>query len=82
MIASAPVQLVPLQSLRAGERGRIVDVQGAASAVNRLHELGLRVGEPLRMLRAGPPYLIQLGEVRLCLRPEADVVVLVGLGEE
>ena len=58
----------------------IADLDGPAAAVNRLLELGLRIGERVRMLRPGPPHLVQLGECRLALRPEADVVVLVGVG--
>ncbi len=77
-VALAPPTL-PLDFLRAGETGRITGLDGPAAAVNRLAELGLREGQPVRMLRPGPPYLVQLGETRLCLRPEADVVVLVEL---
>lgn len=72
---------VPLDLLRAGEAGRIADLDGPAAAVNRLEELGLRVGQAVRMLRPGPPHLVQLGETRLCLRPETGVSVLVGLGD-
>ena len=34
------------------------------------------------MLRPGPPHLIQLGETRLCLRAEVDVIVLIELLED
>ena len=71
---------VPLDMLQAGEAGRIADLDGPAAAVNRLEELGLRVGQSVRMLRPGPPHLVQLGETRLCLRTEEGVSVLVGLG--
>ena len=80
MVAAAlALPPVPLDLLQAGETGRIAGLDGPAAAVNRLAELGLREGQPVRMLRPGPPHLVQLGETRLCLRPEADVVVLVGV---
>lgn len=82
VIAPRPAPLVPLDSLQTGERGIIADLDGPLGSINRLHELGMRVGEPLRMLRAGPPHLIQIGESRLCFRPESDVIVLIGVGEE
>lgn len=78
MIAPASV---PLDSLQAEESGTVVDLDGPAGAVNRLQELGLRIGERVRMLRPGPPHLLQLGETRLCLRTESDVLVLVGLSD-
>ncbi len=81
MIAPVTLPLVPLDALQAGEAGFVADLDGPVAAVNRLQELGLRVGEPVRMLRQGPPHLVQVGETRLCLRPESDVLVLIGLGE-
>ncbi len=74
----APVLVVPLEVMRAGEIGVVADLDGPESAINRLRELGLRVGEQVRMIRPGPPHLVQLGETRLCLRHESDVMVLVG----
>lgn len=73
--------LVPLDALQAGEVGFVADLDGPVSAVNRLQELGLRLGERVRMVRPGPPHIVQFGETRLCLRPESDVLVLIGLGE-
>ena len=81
MIASLDRPLVPLDAMETDEVGFVADLDGPAAAVNRLQELGLRVGARVRMLRPGPPHLVQLGETRLCLRPESDVLVLVGLGE-
>jgi Fe2+ transport system protein FeoA len=81
VIAPSTIQLVPLDALHAGEGGVVADLDGPVGPVNRLQELGLRVGQRVRMLRPGPPHLVQLGETRLCLRPESDVTVLVGLGE-
>lgn len=73
--------LVPLDALLVGERGCVADLDGPPAAISRLQEMGLRPGQALTMVRPGPPHLVQLGEVRLCLRPETGVVVLVGLGQ-
>ena len=59
----------------------VADLDGPSAAVNRLQELGLRIGQRIRMLQPGPPHLVQVGETRLCLRAEADVLVLIGLDE-
>jgi ferrous iron transport protein A len=80
VVASSTLPVVPLDSLRVGESGVVVDLDGPAVAVSRLQELGLRVGQRLKMLRVGPPHLVDLGEARLCFRPESEVVVLVGVG--
>ena len=69
--------LVPLDLLCAGEAAVVADLDGPSAAVNRLQELGLRVGQRLRMLCPGPPHLLQLGDTRLCLRPDSGVFVLV-----
>lgn len=76
------IPLVPLDLLRRGERGRVAAIDGPAVSVNRLHELGLHAGQPVTMLRPGPPHLVLLGDTRLVLRAESDIVVLVGLGQE
>jgi len=81
VIAPATLPWIPLDSLQAGETGFVADLDGPSAAVNRLQELGLRVGERVRMLCQGPPHIVLVGETRLCLRPESDVLVLVGLGE-
>jgi Fe2+ transport system protein FeoA len=78
----APVVLppVPLDALNANEAGVVLDLDGPAVAVNRLQELGLRIGERVRMVCPGPPHLLQLGETRLALRSDPDVLVLIGVG--
>lgn len=79
-VSPPPLPWVPLDLLREGEAGRVADLEGPAGAVNRLQELGLRIGQQVRMVRPGPPHLVQVGETRLCLRTAADVIVLVGPG--
>ena len=71
--------MVPLDSLRAGESGAVLSLDGPEYSLNHLREIGLRVGCPVRMLRPGPPHLLQIGDTRLCVRPESDVLVMIGL---
>jgi Fe2+ transport system protein FeoA len=67
--------------MQSGEWGYVADLFGPPAVINRLQELGLRVGERVRMLRNGPPHLLQLGETRLCFRSEPEVSVIVGINE-
>ncbi|MBA3314451.1 MAG: FeoA domain-containing protein [Planctomycetota bacterium] len=81
MIAPTLAPLLPLDAMQSGESGYVADLDGPPAVVNRLQELGLRVGERIRMLRCGPPHLLQLGETRLCFRSEPGVSVIVGIYE-
>ncbi len=79
MIAPTLAPHVPLDAMQSGEWGYVSELLGPPAVVNRLQELGLRVGERIRMLRPGPPHLLQLGETRLCFRSEPEISVLVGI---
>jgi Fe2+ transport system protein FeoA len=81
VVASLLAIQVPLDAMRDGESGYVSDISGPPAVVNRLQELGLRVGEHVEMLRSGPPHLLQLGETRLCFRSNPDVTVVVGIEE-
>lgn len=76
---SPDIPTIPLEALQTGERGAVLSLHGPEDGVNRLREMGLRVGAPVRMLRPGPPHLLQIGDIRLCVRPAADVLVMIGL---
>jgi Fe2+ transport system protein FeoA len=82
LVAFSTLPLVPLDAMQVGEIGFVAEVDGPAVAVNRLQELGLRVGQRVRMVQPGPPHIVQFGETRLCLRPEPDVLVLIGFGDD
>jgi ferrous iron transport protein A len=71
------VDLLPLDLLNTGDSGDIAEVSGEPAWVNRLAELGLRAGCRLRVLRAGSPCLLQIGESRLSLRGENAMQILV-----
>jgi Fe2+ transport system protein FeoA len=69
--------LLPLELLNSGECADIAEVSGEPHWVSRLAELGLRIGCRLRVLQAGSPCLLQVGECRLCLRGECVLQILV-----
>lgn len=72
-------QVVPLEMLRAGERGRIHDVHGRTDMVGRLEEMGLRAGAAICMLRPGSPCIIALEDHCLSFRGEQAASVFVEL---
>lgn len=72
-----PTDLIPLEFLNAGEWADIADVTGEPSWVSRLAELGVRIGGRLRVLQAGSPCLLQVGESRLSLRGDLATQILV-----
>lgn len=74
-------ELLPLHMLPPGSRARIGQLVGPAEDVHRLEELGLRVGEPVEMVRAGNPCIIKLGGSKLCFRDNETLGVLVQTGD-
>lgn len=69
--------LLPLDMLRAGEWAEVAEVHGEPGWVGRMAELGLRLGSRLRVLQAGSPCLLQVGEARLSLRGELAFQIMV-----
>jgi Fe2+ transport system protein FeoA len=69
--------LVPLELLSGGEWGEVAAVSGEPHWVGRLAEIGVRVGSRLRVLQPGSPCLLQVGGVRLSLRPDWATQILV-----
>lgn len=72
-----PTDLLPLELLNNGEWADIAEVTGEPCWVNRLAELGVRSGGRLRVLQAGSPCLLQIGESRLSLRGDCLMQILV-----
>jgi ferrous iron transport protein A len=72
-------QIVPLEMLRAGEQGRISEIDGQAEFVHRLEEMGLRPGVSIRMLRPGSPCILDLNHQRLSFRADELASVFVEL---
>jgi ferrous iron transport protein A len=61
---------VPLTMLKAGQSGKIVQVQGGAGLINRLSALGVRPGGRITkvssMLMRGP-VTVQIGRVQVAM---------------
>ena len=68
---------LPLDRLNVGQAARVEQVVGEPQQVRRLRELGFRDGEPVEMIQAGSPCIIQLGSKRLCFRATEMLGVLV-----
>lgn len=51
-----------------GDEGVVVEAGGAPAFAARLREMGFLPGEPVRLLRAGCPLIVQIGDSRLGLR--------------
>jgi|GEM_PF-621973 len=69
--------VVPIEALPVGERGRIVDFVGPDDWRHRMAELGLREGAVIELIRAGEPCLIGIGLQRLSFRCDPSMMVLV-----
>jgi ferrous iron transport protein A len=71
------MQILPLELLPAGQVGRVCDVSGQAALVHRLHEMGLREGTEIRVVRPGAPCIVAFEDHRLSVRLEDEVTILV-----
>jgi Fe2+ transport system protein FeoA len=76
-IETVSQEILPLDLLGSGEWADVEEVCGEPKLVGRMAELGLRAGSRLRVLQAGRPCLLQVGESRLSLRGDAGFQVLV-----
>lgn len=63
-----PRSLALLSTCRVGEEGEIAEIVGTPLFTARLRELGIVPGESIRILRAGCPMIVQVGEARLAIR--------------
>lgn len=87
MIRSVPDsqwnEVIPLRLLAPGSTGTIVDIDGKPDVVVRLHEMGLRPGCDVRMVRPGRACIVAIGNHRFGFRgaDAAYVMVAVGRGE-
>ena len=69
--------IIPLELLSAGERARIVDIDGDAAFVNRLNEMGLSEDAEIKMVQSGSPCIIALDNHRLSFRGEEAAMIFV-----
>jgi ferrous iron transport protein A len=73
--------LVPLSMLQPGQQAWIDQVLGQADDVQRLEELGMRVGSAIEVVQAGSPCIVRLDGAKLCFRACDVTSVLVRLQE-
>lgn len=77
---AAATNLLPLRLLAPGQTALIHEVLGRVDQVHRLHELGLRRGVQIEMVRSGSPCIVRLGGHKLCFRADDLMSVLVTPG--
>jgi ferrous iron transport protein A len=73
--------VLPLPLLPAGQHARIDQLMGRPDEVQRLEELGLRVGSSVEMVKSGSPCIVLVGGAKLCFRGAEATSVLVRVGE-
>ena len=71
------MNIVPIELMSAGERGRVCALDGAPEFVLRLEEMGLHEGAQVRMVRAGSPCILAVNDHRFSLRFDHNATVLV-----
>lgn len=69
--------MTPLHSLKAGQKGRILSIEGPPRAVRRIAEFGLRPGVEVEVLRSGPVSIIRANGSLLCLRGSNRLRILI-----
>ncbi len=73
----APLQEIPIQSLRKGEKGTVTSLAGDDCEVARLSALGIRRGVEVCALQNGGTCIFQYGCSRVCLRTAGQTKVMV-----
>lgn len=69
-------EIFPLDSLSRRERGTVFDLEGPASVVHRMREIGIREGATIEMVRPGQPCLVCIDNRRISIRCQ-DCQILV-----
>ena len=71
------IDAIPLTMLRRGEVASVQQLVGTPESVRRLHELGIRSGALVEIIRGGSPCIIRIEGTTLCFRHDEQVRVLV-----
>jgi Fe2+ transport system protein FeoA len=69
--------VIPLGLLAVGSTATIVDVDGKPEVVGRLHEMGVRPGCDVRMVRSGGACIVAINNHRLGFRGADAAQVMV-----
>jgi Fe2+ transport system protein FeoA len=75
-------QVIPLDLLAVGSTATIVEVDGKPDVVGRLHEMGVRPGRDVRMLRSGGACLVAIDNHRFGFRGGDAAHVLVAVDRD
>jgi Fe2+ transport system protein FeoA len=59
-----------LNQCKRGDSGILYRIEGNTPLLARLQELGMVPGEWVRILQAGNPIILQVGDSRLCVRAQ------------
>ena len=70
-------QVVPLEFLSVGERGRICGLHGDQGLVDRLAEMGVRQGVEIHVVQTGSPCIVAFDNHRFSFRCDEAVSVLI-----
>ena len=70
-------QVIPLEFLSIGERGRICNLDGDQRLVDRLAEMGVRQGVEIHMIQTGSPCIVAFDNHRFSFRCDEAATVLV-----
>jgi len=73
------IDLIPLQLLRAGDSGEVVEITGKPESVHRLEEMGLRSGVAVEVVQGGSPCIVKVAGHSYGLRADDVLQVLVRL---
>ncbi len=74
-------EYISLSALRPGQTAEIGEVIGPLAHVRRLHELGLRVGAFIQMVRSGSPCILRVDGSTLCFRDDGSLRLVVLSGQ-
>ncbi len=70
-------EFISLSALRSGQTAEIGEVVGPLAHIRRLHELGLRTGAFIQMIRCGSPCILRVDGSTLCFRDDDTLRLLV-----
>lgn len=69
--------IIPLTALAPGEYGQLVQIQGSQALHKRLHDLGLTIGSPVRVVQGDP-----WGGLILALKNDARLAIGTGVAQK
>ena len=70
-------EFISLTALRPGQVAEIGEVVGPLAHIRRLHELGLRNGAFIQMIRCGSPCILRVDGSTLCFRDDDSLRLVV-----